>query len=272
MTLQLCYHAKTSVPVELDGVVPDRVRGKSLAEIEKLRVQHGNERLPLAELFSVTGDSSEGRIEFEGDLAGVHYIGYGMLDGAIHVHGDSGGHIGGQMTGGQIEIDGNAGDWLGGEMRGGLIRVARDAGDHVGAAYHGSRKGMTDGTILIHGNVGSEVGSSMRRGTLAVGGSCGDAPGFNMIAGSIVVFGSCGIRPGVGMRRGTIALLGPQPTRLLPTFRYAGHFRPLFLALLFRELDRLGFPADRGLLENELCLSHGDLVALGKGEVWMRSY
>ena len=92
-----------------------------------------------------------------------------------------------------------------------------------------------------------------------------------MIAGSILVFGSCGIRPGAGMRRGTIGLFGTEPTKLLPTFRPAGRFRPLFLRLLFRELARLGFPVDQGLLATELLLSHGDLVALGKGEVWMRA-
>jgi formylmethanofuran dehydrogenase subunit C len=272
MSLNLRYHAKSSVPVEIEGVIPDSVRAKSLTQIEKLEIQHGNEKLSLAELFNVAGDPSDGRINFEGELTGVHNIGHGMSAGAIHVHGDAGRHVGGQMTGGRIEIDGNAGDWLGAEMRGGLIHVSGNAGDLVGAAYRGSKKGMTDGTILICGDVGSQVGTLLRRGTLVVGGSCGDAPGFNMIAGSIIIFGSCGSRPGAGMRRGTIALFGPQPSRLLPTFRSAGRFRPLFLSLLFRELDRLGFPVDHGLLGNELLLAHGDLVALGKGEVWMRSH
>jgi formylmethanofuran dehydrogenase subunit C len=130
---------------------------------------------------------------------------------------------------------------------------------------------MTDGTILIGGDVGNEVGAAMRRGLLAVGGSCGDAAGFNMIAGSILVFGSCGIRTGAGMRRGTIGLLGKEPPKLLPTFRLAGRYRPLFLRLVFQELTRLGFPVGEGLLEEELRLYHGDLVALGKGEVWMRA-
>jgi formylmethanofuran dehydrogenase subunit C len=272
MSLNLRYHAKTSVPVEIEGVIPDRVRDKSLAEIEKLEIQHGNERLPLAEIFTAAGDPSDERIDFEGAMAGVHCIGHGMGVGAIHVHGDAGRHVGGQMTGGRIEIDGNAGDWLGGEMHGGLIRVSGNAGDLIGAAYRGSKKGMTDGTILIRGDAGSEIGTSMRRGTLVVGGSCGDSPGFNMIAGSIVILGSCGIRPGAGMRRGTIALLGAPRTKLLPTFRPTGRFRPVFLRLMFRELDRLGFPVDHGLLANELDLSHGDLVALGKGEVWMRTH
>jgi formylmethanofuran dehydrogenase subunit A len=36
MSLTLSYHAQTSVPVEIEGVVPDRLRDKSLAEIERI--------------------------------------------------------------------------------------------------------------------------------------------------------------------------------------------------------------------------------------------
>jgi formylmethanofuran dehydrogenase subunit C len=104
-----------------------------------------------------------------------------------------------------------------------------------------------------------------------VGGSCGDAAGFNMIAGSILVFGICGIRPGANMRRGTIGLFGAKSPPLLPTFRSAGRFRPLFLRLLFRDLAQLDFPVDLARLDGDLSLYHGDLVALGKGEVWMRA-
>ena len=57
MSLTLSYHAKTSVPVEIEGVIPDRLRDKSLAEIERLEVYHGNRKLPLAELFSRLGRS-----------------------------------------------------------------------------------------------------------------------------------------------------------------------------------------------------------------------
>jgi len=165
MPLTLRYHAQTSVPVEIEGVVPDRLRGKSLSEIERLQ---------------------------------------------------------------------------------------------------------TDGTILIGGDAGNEIGAAMRRGTLAVGGSCGDAAGFSMIAGTVLVFGSCGIRAGAGMKRGTIGLFGADPVPLLPTFRPAGRHRSLFLRLVFRELARLGLPADPGLLDGDLLLYHGDLVALGQVEVWMR--
>ena len=270
MPLTLRYTETTSVPIEVEGITPDRLRDKSLAEIERLEIYHGNRKVSLAELFAVSGDPADGRIDFEGDLSGVHFIGYGMTGGEIHVHGNAGRHLGGQMSGGTIRVEGNAGDWVGAEMRGGLIQVSGHAGHLVGAAYRGSKRGMTDGTILIGGDVGDEIGVAMRRGMIAVRGSCGDAAGFNMIAGSILVFGTCGVRVGAGMRRGTIGVLGPEPPRLLPTFRRAGAFRPLFLRLIFGELARLGFPVDDGLIQSDLSLYHGDLIALGKGEVWMR--
>jgi formylmethanofuran dehydrogenase subunit C len=130
---------------------------------------------------------------------------------------------------------------------------------------------MTGGTILIDGDVGDEIGSAMRRGVLAVGGSCGDVAGFNMIAGSILVFGRCGIRTGAGMRRGTIGLFGTETPKLLPTFRLACRYRPLFLRLYCRELARLGFSIAARSLDFDMLLYRGDLVGLGKGEVLVRA-
>ncbi len=271
MSLTLRYHAKTSVPVEVEGVIPDRLRDKSLAEIERLEVYHGNRKLPLAELFSVSGDPADGRIDFEGDLAGVHFIGYGMSDGEIHVHGNAGRHLGGEMTGGQIVVEGDAGDWVGGEMHGGLIKIKGRAGHLIGSAYRGSRQGMTGGTILIGGDVGDEIGSAMRRGVLAVGGSCGDVAGFGMIAGSIFVFGKCGIRTGAGMRRGTIGLFGPEPPRCFPPFDSpAATGRSSFAFIAANWLASVSRLTKRPL-DGEMLLFRGDLVGLGKGEVLMRA-
>ena len=162
MSLTLSYHAQTTVPVEIEGVVPDRLRDQSLAEIERLEAYQGNQKLVLADLFRISGDPADARIDFEGDLAGVHYIGYGMADGEIHVHGNAGRHLGSEMSGGRIEVEGDASDWVGGEMHGGLIRVAGSAGHLIGAAYRGSKRGMTDGTILIGGDVGNEIGAAVR--------------------------------------------------------------------------------------------------------------
>ena len=265
MPLRLVYKAQTTVPVEVEGFLPTTVRGKSLAEIERFEIFHGNEKRPLGDFFAVSGTADD-RIDFEGNLAGVHWIGTGLSEGVIHVEGDAGRHVGSEMTGGEIHVSGNAGDWVGGEMHGGLIHVRGIAGHLIGSAYRGSRRGMTGGTILIHGETGNEIGHTMRRGLIAVGG-CGDFVGINMIAGTIFVFGPCGIRPAAGMRRGTIGLFGSQPPKLLPTFRSGGRDQPLVMQLLFRELKRLDYPVDDALAHAAYHMYHGDMVAVGRGEV-----
>jgi len=269
MALKLHYRATTSIPVEVEGLVPSVVRSMPLAEIERFQLFHGNEKLPLGELFAVSGDASDGHMEFHGELSGVHWIGAGMTEGTIDVHGNAGRHIGSEMRGGAIHVHGSAGDWVGGEMHGGLIRVRGGAGHLIGAAYRGSRRGMTGGTILIGGDVGNEIGHTMRRGLLAVGGGCGDFVGINMIAGTILVFGNSGIRPGAGMRRGTIGLFGEEPPKLLPTFARGCSFRPLALDLLFREVGQHGLPVPERLSGKSFDLYHGDMVAVGRGELFL---
>jgi formylmethanofuran dehydrogenase subunit C len=129
---------------------------------------------------------------------------------------------------------------------------------------------MTGGTILIDGDAGNEIGHTMRRGTIAIGGAAGDMLAFNMIAGTVLVFGECGIRPGAGMRRGTLGLFGPNPPMLLPSFRYGSTFQPLALRMVLRSLRNKGFAVDESVAAADLDLYHGDLVALGKGEIFMR--
>ena len=270
MSLRLTYHGQTSVPVEIEGLTPDWACDKSLAEIERFEIFHGNRKIPLAEMFTVTGDPGDKRFDYEGNLAGVHWIGAHMESGHIHIHGPAGRHTGSEMRGGQIIVEGNAEGWVGAEMHGGLIHVHGSAGHLVGAAYRGSRKGMTGGTILIDGDAGNEIGHTMRRGLIAIGGAAGDMLAFNIIAGTVLVLGQCGIRPGAGMRRGTLVLLGPNPPELLPSFRYGSTFQPLILRMVLRSLREKGFSVDESLASTALDLYHGDLVALGKGEVFLR--
>jgi formylmethanofuran dehydrogenase subunit C len=269
--LKLAYKLKTGVPVEVDGIVPHALAELSLNAIERLEVQHGNERLPLAEAFAATGSAADGRLEFTGDLLSVHRIGAGMTAGRIDVAGPAGRHVGSQMTGGEIHLAGNAGDWLGAEMQGGSIQVRGDAGNLVGSAYRGSERGMTGGTITVAGNAGDEIGHTLRRGLIAIGGNCGDFAGINMIAGSVVVFGDCGVRPGAAMRRGTIALLGRRSPRLLPTFSQACRLQPIVLRLLLAEIRRLGLPVAAELTDQDYWLYHGDGLAIGHGEIWVRA-
>ena len=267
MPLKLIYKAQTSVPVEVEGLVPHAVRDISPAAIERFEIFHGNEKRPLADFFTISGSAADGRLEFEGDLSGVHWIGAHMTDGEIRVEGDVGRHLGSEMTGGQLHISGDASDWVGGEMHGGLIHVRGSAGNLVGAAYRGSPRGMTGGTILIGGDAGDEIGHTMRRGLLAVGGACGDFAGINMIAGTILVFGPVGVRSGAGMRRGTLGLFANRMPKLLPTFRAGSCDKPLFLQLIFRELRRLDFAFDESLVDSAYRTYHGDMIATGRGEV-----
>jgi formylmethanofuran dehydrogenase subunit C len=251
--------------LELDGVIPSVVRDKSLSEIERLPVVHGNRQEPLAEWFKVAGDPGDQRIELEGDLSRVHAIGAGIDSGEIHAAGSVGRHAGRQARGGRLRIDGDAGDGLGLQMQGGLIHVRGGAGDAVGAAAPGGLRGMTEGTILVEGSVGREAGSAMRRGLIAVGG-CGEAAGAGMLAGTLLVFGRCGLHPGANMRRGTIGLFGPAP-RLLPTFRYACRYRPGCLDMLLVRLAQLDYPFRHDPARGPVDLFHGDFLVLGRGEI-----
>ena len=268
--LALRYKANTSVPVEVEGLTPSAVRGMSLPEIERFEIFHGNQKLPLAEFFDVSGDPADARFEFEGNLAGVHWIGARMSEGEIHVHGNAGRHVGSEMTGGVLHVHGHASDWVGGEMHGGLIHVHGNAGHLIGSAYRGSKVGMTAGTILVDGSVGNEVGLTLRRGLVAIGGRCGDFVGFNMIAGTVLVFGECGNRPAAGMRRGTVGLFGSQPPALLVTFRKSCVYKPVVLQLLFRRLQSLGFAVPIECWGANYVQYHGDHVAVGRGEILIR--
>ncbi|NOT26177.1 MAG: formylmethanofuran dehydrogenase subunit C [Acidobacteria bacterium] len=268
--LTLQYNASTLVPVEVEGLTPTLVRNMSLPDIERFEIFNGNHKLPLAEFFTVTGDPSDARIQFEGELQGVHWIGAQMTEGEVQVRGNAGRHVGSEMTGGTIHVHGNAGDWVGGEMHGGLIHIHGNAGHLIGAAYRGSAKGMTDGTILIDGSAGNEVGHTLRRGLIAIGGSCGDFVGFSMLAGTVLLFGDSGIRPAAGMRRGTVAFLGDKPPALLGTFFRSGVSQPLFLSLYLQQLRQLGFEVPAGCWPANYRMFRGDHVALGRGELLIR--
>jgi formylmethanofuran dehydrogenase subunit C len=265
--LVLKYKLATTVPVEVDGLAPQRVRGKSLAEIAVMPAWNGNRAVSVGELFDLSGDPADARMLFEGDLAGVHRIASGMTEGEVRIAGSAGRHAGSEMRGGLLTIEGDAGDWLGAQMHGGQIHVRGRAGGQVGAAYRGSRRGMTGGTILVEGDAGDEVGLCMRRGLIAIGGAAGDGMGFNLIAGTILAFGRAGLRPGAGMKRGTIGLFGPGSPELLPTFKFACRYRPQFLGLYFGELARLGFRVPTELLRRECLRYCGDLAETGKGEI-----
>lgn len=270
MVLKLDFKGGAEVPLEVEGISPDRLRGETLSVIEKQQVFHGNVRVPLAEFFSVSGDPSDSHHQWDGDLAGVHWIGAGMTEGTIHISSNAGRHVGSEMSGGQVTVEGDVSDWVGAEMKGGLIEVRGRAGHLVGSAYRGSAKGMTGGTILVHGDVGNEIGHSMRRGLLVAGGNTGDLVGFNMHAGTILVWGESGIRHGAGMRRGTIGFMGDHHPSLLVSFKQGCRFRSEAMTLVLKYLERLGFPVPEDTWNANFDLFHGDMLEGGRGEMLLK--
>lgn len=270
MSITLTYRGQTTLPVEIEGLTPDWAWDKPLAQIERFEIFHGNCKVPLAEMFSISGDAGDKRFDFEGNLAGVHWIGAHMRTGRIHIHGPAGRHLGSELRGGEIRVEGDASGWVGCEMRGGLIHVQGNAGHLVGAAYRGSAQGMRGGTIIIDGNAGNEIALSMREGVIAIGGQAGDMIGFNMTGGAVLVLGNAGIRPGAGMHGGTIALLGTTPSPLLPSFWCDRTAEPENFAVAVRELRGKGMKTSEAVLPDKTDVYVGDQVADGSGEIYLR--
>ena len=124
ITLQL--REPGTMPIEADGICPDRTIGRSRAEIQALPAFYGRRKVTVGALFTVEGEDSD-HILVEGDLSHVKRIGQGMSQGRIIVRGDVGLHVGAYMRGGEILVEGNAGDWVGAQMQGGRIWIKGDA-------------------------------------------------------------------------------------------------------------------------------------------------
>ena len=270
MSITVTYRGETSLPVEVEGLTPDWAWDKPLVAIERFEIFHGNQKIPLAEMFAVVGDAGDKRFDFEGNLAGVHWIGAHMRSGQIHIHGSAGRHLGSELRGGEIHVEGDAGGWIGCEMRGGLIHVRGNAGHLVGAAYRGSAQGMRGGTIVVDGNAGNEIGLLLKEGIVAIGGEAGDMIGFNMTGGAVVVLGNAGIRPGAGMQGGTIALFGPTPPAMLSSFQFDRTAKPETLAQILQTLPGDAVQPFEAALSAEMAVYIGDQVADGTGEIYLR--
>jgi formylmethanofuran dehydrogenase subunit C len=97
---------------------------------------------------------------------------------------------------------------IGTRMTDGEIVVHGNVGMHVGEEMKG-------GTIVVEGNAGSWVGAAMRGGTIEVKGSAGDYIGGayrgsteGMKGGTIVIHGNAGVEVGGHMRKGLIKIHG----------------------------------------------------------------
>jgi len=268
MPLTLTLLQPTSIPIEVDAVRIEDVRGLTPDRVCAIRVHRGNKELELGELFSAQGSAADdGHVVWVGDCRKVKGIGAGLCGGRMTVEGNAGMHLGARMHSGELVCLGDAGDWAGAEMAGGRLRIRGNAGACLGAAYRGARRGMTGGEILVDGSAGDEVGSAQRRGLIAIRGAAGDGVGFGLLAGSILIFGPAGLRSGAGMRRGTILLGQGAPAGLLPTFAYATTGTFAFLDVLLRHLARSGFEIPPDCREANWRRYSGDLLEGGRGEI-----
>ena len=252
------------VPLEAESICPDVMGALDNAAVRALPVYLGKRQCRIDDFFTVDGEKSDD-IDVHGDLRKVRWIGRGMTRGKISIDGNAGMHLGAYMKGGAIDVSGAASDWVGGEMSGGTIRVAGNAGGQIGAAYRGSLRGMTDGTIVIGGSAGLEVGMRMKRGLIVVGGPVRDFAGLEMKGGTIILRSGAELRTGAWMYRGTIISLTPIP--LLPSFLYSSSYTPTFMGVLVKHLGSLGisvpFDPQAGAYQRFV----GDTSVVGKGEI-----
>jgi formylmethanofuran dehydrogenase subunit C len=99
--------------------------------------------------------------------------------------------------------------WIGRGMSKGSVTVHGKVGMHLGAH-------MTGGRIEVHGDASDWIGAEMKNGFIHVHGNAGGQIGAayrgslaGMKNGMIIVDGSAGLEVGMRMRRGTIVLGGP---------------------------------------------------------------
>jgi len=255
------------VPLEAEVICPDVMEKLKNAEIGALPVYMGKKHTRLDEYFTVEGEASD-QIEVHADGRKIRWMGRAMSKGRLTVVGNAGMHLGAHMKGGTIEVTGDASDWVGGEMSGGLIRVAGNAGGQLGAAYRGNRVGMSNGTIIVGGTGGLEIGSRMKRGTIVMGGLVRDFTGLEMKGGTIILRSGAELRTGAWMNRGTIISLKPMP--ILPSFLFASSYNPSFIGLYAKHLKTLGIDIPYDPAKGSYLRYTGDTSVIGRGEllVW----
>ena len=264
-------HAIAPGPVEARGLVQALFDTDNTTDAARLQIWAGTASLHLADLVAISETSgTHDTIVFEGDFSRWNGLGFGLSQGKMIVHGDTGARTGGELSGGSIEIHGHCGPWAAVSARSGRMTIHGNAGDWLAANWPGETKGLSGAEIIVQGHAGDHAGSRMRRGLIAIGGDTGIGLGRSMVAGSIFVGGMVKGPVGLGMKRGSIVFQGPpnHPQLLSPSFKTGGEFRPLTLNMQLKYLHEIGWQKAPNLLSLKSCERYsGDLLALGLGEV-----
>jgi formylmethanofuran dehydrogenase subunit C len=254
--------------VDMSPLTCDKLQGLSLADIGALTLQSGKAKIPVSELFDITGDDSQHLI-IKNSVVKLDFIGKELNGGKICVEGDAGAYLGMGMKAGEIKVSGNAGLYAACEMKNGYLEISGNTGDLLGAALPGNKMGMKGGLVLVKGNAGERVGDHLRRGTILIEGNAGDYCGSRMIAGTIAVMGTTGRFLGYAMRRGTLLLWNtPQ---LSASFNDCGSHTLAFLPILFASFKSLNSKfADASAAFNRVQRYAGDMAEIGRGEVLVK--
>jgi formylmethanofuran--tetrahydromethanopterin N-formyltransferase len=266
LTFNLKYQPKQRV--DMSPLVSANLLGKSADDIAKMTLQCGKLKIPVGELFEISGENSHAII-INNSVDKLDFIGKEMDAGTITVNGNVGAYLGMGMKSGEIKVSGNVGLYAACEMKKGYLEVNGDVGDFLGGALPGNKMGMKGGTILVKGNVGERAGDHMRRGLILIEGNAGDYCGSRMTAGTIAVMGNTGRYLGYAMRRGTI-LLWNRP-QLPASFNDCGAHTLGFLPLLFASFKPINSKfADASAAFNRVQRYAGDMSEMGRGEVLVR--
>jgi len=241
------------IVLDVEGLVPEAVKGKGAEEIERIKIFYGNRKVDVGDFFDVSND--EDKIVFEGDLTRVKRIGAFLKDGEIVIRGNAGMYVGAFMRGGRIVVEGDVGHFSALNMKGGEMIVKGNAGDCLGASYRGEWRGMSSGKIFVSGNAGKEVGSYMRGGIIIIKGLADSYCGVKM-TGGIIFANKAKTRAGAAMKGGSIII--NETPELLPGFFFEGKMRPNI---------------EEELLEGEYSVFSGDHAEIGaKGKIFVREF
>ena len=150
--------------INLFGVVPNRLSGLTLAEIQQLTIRIDDGTGELGNWFQVT-DGARSTVKFAGDFSNCEGLGGGLENGFVQIEGNAGDFLADRMSGGTLNVIGSAGRYACSNLSGGVVTIDGNCGEYAAAALPGATRGMNGGTLVVRGNCDGWLATRMRRGT-----------------------------------------------------------------------------------------------------------
>jgi formylmethanofuran dehydrogenase subunit C len=250
--------------VDLSALTPDRLAGKSVAEIEEIEIGVTRVSTKVGDVFKISAGDLK-NLRYEGGSSRFDLLGAKLLPGfEIRVEGDVGAQCGRLAKGGKITVAGSAGPHAASGNLGADIEIKGDAGDFLAGPLAGELAGMAGGRLIVRGKAGARAGDRLRRGIVVIEGDAGEDLGARVIAGTIFCLGEARGRIGYLNKRGSIVLA--RGGCFGSTYVDCGAHELTFARLFARSLrDHSASAAD--LLSRKLRRYGGDTAVYGKGEI-----